>query len=199
MLSWSHSLLQASSSIWPCTVSASAVDSGPSGLLTWRTSVTRIPVRAATRPPGCLTWACTPTQTLSTTSHKRSRRAPTRQRTCRRPTATPLATRCTTPTWTRSAPKSTSPNVDTGMLVSTRHTSPGARPQEGAASHLRTSSLTRPLLGKTKQQTKTFGNFAESAERLGFCFAQSRGANDGRKKSGIYFEEVAGGEQQQTI
>lgn len=106
-------LLQASSSTWPCTVSVSAVDSGLSGLWTWRTSATKTPQMAATQPRNSQTWVFTLAQTLPRTTHTRNRHVLTRHRTCSRPTVTPLATHCTTPTWTQSVLKLTSSSVDT--------------------------------------------------------------------------------------
>lgn len=120
-------LLQASSSTWPCTVSVSAVDSGLSGLWTWRTSATRTPQMAATQPRNSQTWAFTLAQTLSRTTRTRTLHVLTRHRTCSRPTVTPQATRCTTPTWTQSVLKLTSSSVDTYSTVhiTYRHTTGG--------------------------------------------------------------------------
>lgn len=106
-------LLQASSSTWPCTVSVSAVDSGLSGLQTWRTSATKTPHTAANQPPNSQTWVFILARTLCRTTHTHTPHVLTRHRTCGRPTVTPRATHCMTPTWTRSVLKLTSSSVDT--------------------------------------------------------------------------------------
>lgn len=119
-------LPQASSSTWPCTASVSAGDSGPSGLWTQRTFTIRTSPKEASQPPNSPIWVSTPARTRSRTT--RTRRETARLGTCRRPTATPLATRCMTLTWTRSALKSTSSSVDTHVHTAhatCRHTTGG--------------------------------------------------------------------------
>lgn len=112
-------LLQGSWSTWPCTASASAGDSGPSGSWTWRTSATATPQRAATHSRNSPIWASTPARTLSRTIRTRTLHTLAHQRTLCHPTATKQATRCMTLTWTRSALKSTS--VDKTYMCSTHH------------------------------------------------------------------------------
>lgn len=150
--------LQVSSSTWPCTVSASAGDSGPSGSWTWRTSATTTPRRAATRPVNSPIWASSPARTLSRTirTRTRTRHTLTHRRTRRRRTATLQATRCMILTWTQSALKSTSSSVDKTYTHRTHHVYAHGRRE------LHPNCTHAPYLFERKKM----GSISVSAEKL---------------------------------